>query len=163
MSKDRYVYPAVFHYADDGISIEFPDLPGCLTCGNTTEEALLMAKEALELHLFGMEQDGDIIPPPSELTNIKLESNERLILIDVFMPAVRDEQQNRAIKKTLTIPKWLNDVAEKQNVNFSQILQSGLKQHLGMYNHRHFDIFKATRLRNQRHIPKSEINRPTNP
>ena len=136
MSKDRYIYPAVFHYADDGISVEFPDLPGCLTCGDTTEEALLMAKEALELHLYSLEQDSDAIPAPSELINIKLKSNEQLILIDIFMPAVRNEQENRAIKKTLTIPKWLNDVAEKQNVNFSQILQSGLKQHLGMYKHK---------------------------
>lgn len=139
MSKDRYVYPAVFHYADDGISVEFPDLPGCLTCGDNTEEALLMAKEALELHLYSLEQDNDAIPAPSELTNIKLKSNEQLILIDVFMPAVRNEQENRAIKKTLTIPKWLNDVAEKQNVNFSQILQSGLKQHLGMYRHKYIN------------------------
>jgi predicted RNase H-like HicB family nuclease len=136
MSKDRYIYPAVFHYADDGISVEFPDLPGCLTCGDTTEEALLMAKEALELHLYSLEQDSGAIPAPSELTNIELKSNEQLILIDIFMPAVRNEQENRAIKKTLTLPKWLNDVAEKQNVNFSQILQSGLKQHLGMYKHK---------------------------
>jgi len=136
MSKDRYVYPAVFHYAADGISVEFPDLPGCLTCGDTTEEALSMAKEALELHLYGMERDTDEIPSPSDLINIQLESNERIVFIEVFMPPVRDEQENKAIKKTLTIPKWLNDEAEKENVNFSQILQSGLKQYLGIYNHK---------------------------
>lgn len=133
MSKNRYVYPALFHYAKDGISVEFPDLPGCLTCGNTTEEALLMAKDALSLHLYGMEKDGDPIPQPSDLTTIALESNERIVMIDVFMPPFRDEMENKAIKKTLTIPKWLNDMAERENVNFSQILQSGLKQHLGVY------------------------------
>jgi len=135
MSKDRYVYPAVFHYATDGISVEFPDLPGCLTCGDTTEEALLMAKEALELHLYGMESDNNEIPSPSDLININLESNERIIFIEVFMPPVRDEQENKAVKKTVTIPKWLNDEAIKKNANFSQILQAGLKQHLGIYNH----------------------------
>ncbi|MBP2655403.1 MAG: hypothetical protein H6Q73_2972 [Firmicutes bacterium] len=135
MSKDRYVYPAIFHYAEDGISVEFPDLPGCLTCGDTTEEALSMAKEALELHIYGMEKDNDEIPFPSELTNIQLETNERIVFIEVFMIPVRDEQENKAVKKTLTIPKWLNDVAERENVNFSQVLQSGLKQHLGIYNH----------------------------
>ena len=132
MRKDRYIYPAVFHYADDGISVEFPDLPGCLTCGDNTEEALSMAKEALELHLYGMERDNDEIPAPSDLTAIKLGSNEQIVLIDVFMPPVRDGQENKAVKKTLTIPKWLNDIAEKENVNFSQVLQVGLKQYLGI-------------------------------
>ena len=64
--KDTYLYPAVFEYAADGISIEFPDLPGCLPCGMTTEEAVKNAKEALALHLYGMEQDGESIPEPSD-------------------------------------------------------------------------------------------------
>ena len=58
MKKDRYVYPAVFDYADDGISVSFPDLPGALTCGDTDEEALRMARECMALHLYGMEQIG---------------------------------------------------------------------------------------------------------
>ena len=132
MAKDRYTYPAVFHYADDGISVEFPDLPGCITCGATTEEAMNMAKEALELHLYCLEKDGDEIPEPKELTSISLESNERLIMINVFMPPVRYEQESKAVKKTLTVPKWLNEIAEKQQVNFSQVLQAGLKSYLGI-------------------------------
>ena len=132
MAKDRYTYPAVFHYADDGISVEFPDLPGCITCGATTEEAMNMAKEALELQLYCLEKDGDEIPEPKELTSISVESNERLIMINVFMPPVRSEQENKAVKKTLTVPKWLNEIAEKQQVNFSQVLQAGLKSYLGI-------------------------------
>ena len=132
MAKDRYTYPAVFHYADDGISVEFPDLPGCLTFGNTTEEAMKMAKEAMELYLYCSEKDGDPIPEPGPLTNISLEANEQIVMIDVFMPPVRYEQENRAVKKTLTVPKWLNDMAESQQVNFSQILQAGLKSYLGI-------------------------------
>nr|WP_223156833.1 type II toxin-antitoxin system HicB family antitoxin [Thermosediminibacter oceani] len=65
MKKDVYVYPAIFTYAEDGISIEFPDLPGCLPCAKTTEEAIKNAKEAMALHLWGMEKDGDPIPEPS--------------------------------------------------------------------------------------------------
>lgn len=136
MHKDRYVYPAVFHYAEDGISVEFPDLPGCFTCGDTTEEAMLMAKEALSLHLYGMEKDNDEIPVPSDLTSIKTAPNEQIALIEVFMPPFRDGMENKAVKKTLTIPKWLNDIAEKQNINFSQVLQSGIKQHLGIHSHK---------------------------
>jgi len=132
MGKDRYVYPAIFDYADDGISIEFPDLPGCLTCGDTEEEALAMAKEALALHLYGMEQDGEPIPEPTPAHKIKVGESQAVVLVDVWMPPFRDEVRERAVKKTLTIPKWLNDLAEANNVNFSRVLQNALKDYLGL-------------------------------
>lgn len=137
MKKDKYIYPAVFSFDDDGISVEFPDLPGCLTCGNNEDDALRMAKDALGLHLYGMERDNDDIPTTSCLSEIKTESNQAVILVDVWMPVIRDEIENRAIKKTLTIPKWLNDIAENNKVNFSQVLQSALKDHLGITRHSH--------------------------
>ena len=65
--KDLYAFPAVFHEAEDGISIHFPDLPGCLPCAATMEEAFLHAKEALQLHLYGMEEDKEPIPAPSRI------------------------------------------------------------------------------------------------
>ncbi|HUW65221.1 MAG TPA: type II toxin-antitoxin system HicB family antitoxin [Spirochaetia bacterium] len=132
MAKERYVYPAIFDYADDGISIEFPDLPGCLTCGDTDEEAFAMAKEAMALHLWGMEEDGDQIPEPTPTFKIQADPNQAVVLIEVWMPAFRDTMAEKAIKKTLTIPKWLNDMAEQKKVNFSHLLQSALKSHLGV-------------------------------
>jgi predicted RNase H-like HicB family nuclease len=71
---DRYIYPAIFEHDDEGYTITFPDLPGCITCGENLEQAYLMAKDALELHLFGMEQDNDEIPRPSEPEKVKLET-----------------------------------------------------------------------------------------
>lgn len=130
--KDHYVFPAVFSFDPDGVSVEFPDLPGCLTCGDTEEEALRMAKEAMSLHLWGMEQDGDEIPEPSKISDLTLEANQAVVLIDTWMPAFRDHMANKAVKKTLTIPKWLNDLAEQKKVNYSQILQSALKNYLGV-------------------------------
>ena len=135
--KDKYIYPAILTYADDGISIEFPDLPGCLPCANNTEEALKNAKEALELHLYGMEEDGDEIPKPTDIKEIKLEKNQVVILVEVWMGLVRDEIENKSINKNLTIPKWLNDLAEKNHVNFSQVLQVALKEYLGILNPKH--------------------------
>jgi predicted RNase H-like HicB family nuclease len=132
MLRDRYVYPAVFHYSDDGISIEFPDLPGCLSFGDDDNEAIHNAKEALELHLYGLEEDSVHIPSSSHIQNIKLSENETIILIDVWMKPVRDYMQNKAIKKTLTIPKWLNDVAVENKVNFSHLLQLAIKDYLGI-------------------------------
>ncbi|QIB26279.1 type II toxin-antitoxin system HicB family antitoxin [Caloranaerobacter azorensis] len=136
MYKDRYIYPAIFDYAEDGITVEFPDIPGCITCGATTEEALKNAKEALELNLYGIEEDGEKIPEPSEPKDIKLESNQTIVLVEVWMIPVRDYMRNKSVKKTLTIPKWLNDLAEENKVNFSQILQQGLKEYLGIKEYR---------------------------
>ena len=130
--KERYVFPAVLHYADDGISVSFPDLPGCFTSASTDEEAFAMAREALSLHLFGMEDDSDLIPESSPFRGIALADNEVVVLIDVWMLPFRERMANKAVNKTLTIPKWLNELAEQQRVNFSQLLQNALKQYLGV-------------------------------
>jgi len=130
--KDKYIFPAVFSIENDGISVEFPDLPGCLSCGDTDDEALYMAKDALELHLFGLEEEGEHIPEPSSISSLNLEKNQFVALIEVWMPPIRDEMAQRAVKKTLTLPKWLNDLAEEKKVNFSQVLQNALMSYLGV-------------------------------
>lgn len=130
--KNTYIYPALFHYAEDGISIEFPDLPGCLPCAFSTEEALKNAKEALALHLYGMEQDGEEIPEPSDPTAISHKDGKVLMLIDVFMPPFRDKVANKTVKKTLTIPYWLNAQAEHMGINFSKTLQDALTEKLNL-------------------------------
>lgn len=131
MNPNYYAFPAFFYYDNDGISIEFPDLPGCLPCAQTTDEAFRNAKEALGVHLFGMEQDGDTIPTPASVSELHPEDGAVIAMIEVFMPSVRDRINNRVVKKTLTIPAWLNREAEAADVNFSQILQDGLKNYLG--------------------------------
>ena len=99
MFKDRYSFVALFTYDDDGISIDFPDLPGCCPCADTTDEALKNAKEALGLHLWGMEQDGEEIPVPSPLTALKPAANQLPVLVDVFMPPVRERINNKFVNK----------------------------------------------------------------
>lgn len=130
--KDRYTFIAVLDYADDGISISFPDLPGCLPCAETTDEAVKNAEEALGLHLYGMEQDGEAIPEPSDIRSIKLEAGQVPMVVSVYMPLVRNRVQSVSVKKTLTIPAWLNDAATAQGINFSRTLQDALKQQLHM-------------------------------
>lgn len=128
--KDSYEFVAVFNYAEDGINISFPDLPGCLSYADTTEEAIKNAEEVLGLVLYDMETENEKIPKPTPLENIKCNENERGVIINVWMPLVRNELNEQCIKKTLTIPKWLNKLAEKENVNFSKLLQSALKEYL---------------------------------
>lgn len=132
MKKDVYVYPAIFTIEDDGVSIEFPDLEGCLPCANNIEEALKNAKEAMALHLFGMEEDDLEIPEPTSIKNIKLEQNQTLILIEVYMPQYRDAIENEYVRKNCTIPQWLSKLAEEKKLNFSQVLQLALKEKLGI-------------------------------
>jgi len=129
---DRYVYPAIFRFHAGGVDVEFPDLPGCFSHGATQEEAMVNAREALALHLYGLEQEGEPIPPPSRVTDIQTGESEAVVLVEAWMPPVRDAVANKAVKKTLTIPKWLNDLAERQGVNFSQVLQKALKEYLGL-------------------------------
>lgn len=130
--KDRYAYVAVFNYADDGISISFPDLEGCYPCADTTEEALENAKEAMGLHIWGMEQDGDTIPEPTSIQNIKLESGEVPTLIEVFMPPIRERINNKFVKKTLSLPAWLASQADSDGVNCSKLFQNALIEYLGV-------------------------------
>lgn len=132
MSKDRYIFPALFEYAEDGISVSFPDLPGCFTCGDTTEHALQMAKEALALHLYGMEDDLENIPNPTEPTQLKVDQQSVIILVEVWMPPFRSEMRNQSVKKTLTIPRWLDDIARDYKINYSYLLQEAIKEELGM-------------------------------
>lgn len=127
----KYVYPAVFtHEAEGGYSINFPDIKNCFTSAPTLEEGIEMAADVLCLTLYGMEEDGVTPPAPSDVRNIHTEENELTTLIRCDTVEYRKFFDNKAVKKTLTIPSWLNTMAEKQGVNFSMILQNALKAEL---------------------------------
>ncbi|WP_018884751.1 type II toxin-antitoxin system HicB family antitoxin [Paenibacillus massiliensis] len=138
-NKDVYRFWALLDKAEEGVSVRFPDLPGCFTSGDTAEEANAAAREALEGFIYVMEQDGDTIPSPSSLDVIlsQAETREAAFEVMVYMPTVRDAMESKAVKKTLTVPKWLNDAAEEQHLNFSQVLHEGLKRSLGIDKQRH--------------------------
>lgn len=127
--KNDYSFVAVFDYADDGLSITFPDLPGCFSCADKddTDGAMKNAKEALGLHLYGMEQDGEKIPLPTPVSKIKLEKNQAPAVIEVFMPSVRASVKSSFVKKTLSLPAWLAALADEKKVNCSKVFQDALK------------------------------------
>lgn len=125
-------YPAIFTFEEDGISVHFPDVNGCFTCGDTVNEANRNAKAALGLHLYGLEKDHEVLPDASNIKDIQIQENQSIVLVEVYLPAYKDYIENKSIKKTLTIPKWLNDLGEENNVNFSRILQEALKKYLGV-------------------------------
>ena len=125
--KDTYEYVAIFDYAEDGINIYFPDLPGCFSCADTTKEALKNAQEAMGLYMTYFEDEGLEIPEPKPLEKIKCKENEKPILVSVWMPLARSEVEVVSVKKTLTLPAWLNKLAEECQINFSKVLQAALK------------------------------------
>lgn len=128
---NTYVFPAVFTYEEGSeIAVTFPDLDGCATSGENDKDAMDMAKEALGLHMWGMEDHNYEIPAPTPLVQVKLEANERAQLIEVFMPAVRLAEVSRSVNRTVTLPAWLNAAALEKGVNFSQVLQTALMEQL---------------------------------
>ena len=135
--KNEYAFIAIFEYAEDGINITFPDLPGCISFAEAenTEEALKNAKEALGLYLFGMEQDGETIPAARSIKDITLNQNCLPAVIDVFMPSVRASVKTSFVKKTLSLPAWLSALADEKGVNCSKIFQDALKSFLGVDEH----------------------------
>lgn len=128
----RYVYPAVFEKEETGYSIYFPDIEGCYTQGDTLEDGIEMANDALCLMLYDMEESGKAIPAASDITKIKLGENEFATLIACDTLEYRKFFDNKAVKKTLTIPSWLNTMAERKDVNFSAVLQKALKAELNI-------------------------------
>ena len=127
---DKYFFPAVFTYEEGcEIAVEFPDL-GVATSGADDDDALLSARELLGCVLYGMEEDGEAIPSPTPLSEMKLDSGERTTIVDVYMPSVRQAQSNRSVNRTVTLPAWLNALAVERGVNFSQTLQGALREQL---------------------------------
>lgn len=127
---ERYFYPAVFTYEPgQEIAIVFPDLDAA-TSGVDDNDALLSARELLGCVMFGLEEDGEEIPVPTPLSKINLQENEHAVLVDVYMPSIRQAKVNRSVNRTVTLPAWLNAAALEKNINFSQVLQDALKQQL---------------------------------
>ena len=127
----KYVYPAVFTREEDGsYSINFPDFESCYTSGETLADGIAMAEDALCLVLYDMEEKGAMIPAASDLNTVAHEENEIVTLISCDTIEYRKFYNNKAVKKTLTIPAWLNTMAERQGINFSTVLQKALQQEL---------------------------------
>lgn len=130
MKNNKYIFPAVFEFGNEEIGVYFPDLDGCITGGSTELEAFQLAQEVLALHLLGMEEDGETIPTPTSLFDLDLQANERAVIVEVYMTAVRMSNKNKSVNRTVTLPAWLNEKGLEHGVNFSQLLQEALMEKL---------------------------------
>ena len=127
-----YVFPAIFTASKSGYAIRFPDLPGTNSQGKDMADAIYMARDALAMWLDCLMDEGEAIPKPTSPSDITLEHGQLVTMIDADLTAYRRHKDSKAVKKTVTIPAWLNEEAEAHKVNFSAILQEGLKSHLGV-------------------------------
>lgn len=124
---NKLFYPALFHKAEEGgFWVSFPDIPECLTQGDDMAQAYEMAIEALGLALTCREKEQQPIPSSSDPTAISPEPDSFLAVIEFDMLAYKKRTNSRAVKKTLSIPEWLNEAAMAMDLNFSQVLQEAL-------------------------------------
>ena len=129
---NRLFYPAIFHRAEEGgFWVTFPDIPECMTQGDDMKQAYEMAVEALGLSISTMEDSGEMLPQASEPDCIDLKEGV-LVIVEFDLAEYRRKHRSRAVKKTLSIPEWLNEAAVRENINFSQLLQEALMAKLGM-------------------------------
>lgn len=129
----KLVYPACFYPFENspGFTVEVPDLPGCVTEGESLAEAISMAEDAASGWVLDELEDGNAVPPASRLQEVHPDTPDGFVsLISLDMDAYEEKYGKKAVRKNLTIPSWLNTLAEEQHVNFSSILQSALKEHL---------------------------------
>ena len=127
-----FLYPAAFTPDENALMVTFPDLPMVITYGEDVAHAYEMAKEALGAYIEMAIDGNDPLPKPTAPNKIKAPKGGFVSLIDVDMIQFKTQYANKAVKKTLTIPEWLSNMAESRHINFSATLQKALREELGI-------------------------------
>ena len=127
----KYFYPVIFEPEEVGVSVYVPDIPGCFTQGDSLEEALDNVQEVIGLMLE--DKSPEEYPEPSKPNKVKLDEGQFVMLVAFDKLAYDRKYNDKAVKKTLSIPAWLNNMALERNVNFSNLLQRALMSELGLF------------------------------
>lgn len=124
----KYIYPAVFTQEDHGYSIDFPDIEACYTCGDNLADGFLMAEDVLSMSMYEYEKEHKAIPKPSDINSIKTAPNETVHLIAGDTFKYEKMYENKPVRKSVTIPAWLDTKVENANISLSAFLQQKLKE-----------------------------------
>lgn len=128
---DKLYYPAIMHPEEDGgYSVWLHDVSGCVSQGETLSEAVENIKDALGLYYEDAAEGKSTLPAPSAPNSVELETGEFVAVIEFSPGEYLKNRSTKAVKKTLSIPAWLNNMAEAQQINFSAVLQSALVERL---------------------------------
>ncbi|MCL2181389.1 MAG: type II toxin-antitoxin system HicB family antitoxin [Treponema sp.] len=122
----QLTYPAIFYEGEGGFAVEVPDLPGCVSGGDTLAEAIIMGTDAASGWVLTELEDGKPAPAASPIKKIKPEAGGFVSMLVLDMDAYAEKYGNKAVRKNLTIPAWLNTYAESKHINFSKVLQDSL-------------------------------------
>ena len=120
----QYIYPALFKTNDDGIIVTFPDLEDTFTDGETMQEAFENAEDVLNLMLWNREEENATIPPPS--------TPEKILVPRGATLAYRKQHDQKTIRRSVTLPRWLDSIAREHNINFSQLMQNAIRRECGI-------------------------------
>ena len=128
----KYVYPALFVVEDDGIIVTFPDLDDTFTDGATMQEAFDNAEDVLNLMLWNREEEKADIPLPSSPEEIIVPQGTMLVMIKADTLAYRKLHDQKTIRRSITLPSWLDTIAREHNINFSQLMQNAIRRECGI-------------------------------
>lgn len=124
-------YLAVMEPCDSGYGVYFPDFPGCVASGKTIDQAARIAKDALSMHYYTLEEESEEIPEPSKSLSAEDTAGNVVTPITIYPELLHEEYRNRRVKTNTTIPAWLKAAAEEKGINFSRVLENAL---MGMIN-----------------------------
>ncbi len=128
----KYVYPAILTQEDDGIIVSFPDVEGARTDGATMEEALENAEDVLNLMLLTMEEKHMDIKPPTPIASLDVPKGSTVALVRADTRAYSKKVDTRAVRKSVSIPAWMDSLAREHNLNFSNVLQNAICRELNI-------------------------------
>lgn len=127
----KLFYPALYHKAaEGGFWVSFPDFPECLTQGDDMQDAYEMAADALGIAIVSREEEHEPLPAPSAPDAVSADADSFCVIVEFDLLSYRRKHNSKSVRKTLTIPEWLNEAATAVNINFSQVLQDALIQKL---------------------------------
>lgn len=133
MNQQNYTYPVILDYSEpEFINVILPDFNNAVTCTARDEDYITAAQELLSLSILDFENENKELPKSSRTEDINLEENQKIVFVNVWMPYFRTKVKEKYVKKTLTIPTWLDILAKNNNVNFSAVLVKGLKEELNI-------------------------------
>ena len=122
----KYIYSAVFTPCETGYTASIPDLPGCVTTGKTLQDAIEQITDAASGWLVVAEDEKLTIKPCSNQQDLSLAPDQLCSLISVDTVKYRSLTDTRCVRKNVSIPAWLATLADRQNINVSQVLQEAL-------------------------------------
>lgn len=127
----KAVYPVVLTRLDDGFMAYVPDFQAN-TQGESLADAIEMARDAIGLLGIDLEDEGKEIPAASSVTDVQHDVEDIVSLVDIDFTEYRRRNDNRSVRRNVSLPAWLNEAANEAGINVSSVLQAALKQQLAI-------------------------------